>query len=235
MMKRSAIAAARPLLAAAAGLLLQCSLPGTYTLTGEIFDRSSGMPVYAARVRFDDRSTMLFTTRQFTLRSLSKGTGTLTVSAPGYATQSRRIRLSRRETRVAIGLEGKEVPGLAGVLVWGEKEGDSLRLDIRLLDTQGSVIERFPLLPFRARVKIWENLGSESAPLRGWLLYQGDLEPSFDPASRLDKLRCRIGMRELKTPRAGVQLGVLDVVLHTGQGDFPWTRGDLQVGQGGGR
>ncbi len=206
-----------------------CFRPGSRLLTGQVVDAGSGEAVYGAQVRFDGRSTRLFVTKEFRLTLADGAAGVLRVSAPGYADESREVRPRGRETRVDIALRGREVPGLAAVLVWAEREGGGLRLDIRLTDRSGAGIEHFPHLPFSAEVIIAENLGSADRPARGAVLFRGEPPLLYDPASRLEKLKCRIGAQEWKRPGVGVETGVLDFVLHTAQGDFRWTRADLDL------
>jgi hypothetical protein len=202
---------------------------GTGSISGQIFDAGNGMPVYGARVKFGDRSTTIYTSKEFRLTSLSRGNGILTVRAPGFYEEVRKLTLKGRKTEISVPLRGKEVPDLGGVLVWGAWEGDDLRLDIRLITAEGRGIEHFPALPFGAEVRILENLGTPHAPIRGQLLFDGRPDLYLDLSSKLEKLKCKIRSNELKEPRQGVILGVLDFTLHTEQGIFTWTRGDITL------
>jgi len=202
---------------------------GTGSISGQIFDAVNGMPVYGARVKFGDRSTTLYTAKEFRLTSLPRRSGILTVTAPGFYEEVRKLTLKVRRMEISVPLRGKEVPGLGGVLVWGEWEGDDLRLDIRLTTAEGRGIEHFPALPFGAEVRISENLGTPQVPIRGQLLFDGRPGLYLDLASKLEKLKCKIRSNEIKAPRTGVILGVLDFTLHTEQGIFTWTSGDITL------
>ena len=200
---------------------------GTSSISGEIFDAGNGMPVYGARVKFGNKSTTLYLSKEFRLTSLPKGSGILTVTAPGFYEEVRKLTLKGKKTEISIPLRGKEVPDLGGVLVWGEWEGNDLRLDIRLTTSEGRGIEYFPALPFGAEVRISENLGTSQAPVRGQLLFDGRPKIYLDLSSKLEKLKCKIQSSEIKELRPDVTLGILDFVLHTEQGTFTWTRGDI--------
>lgn len=199
----------------------------TSSISGQIFDAVSGMPVYGARVTFGNKSINLYLSKEFQLTDLPRGKGTLQVTAPGFYEEVQTFILTGKKMDISIPLRGKEVPGLGGVLIWGEWEGDDLRLDIRLTTPEGRGIEYFPALLFDAEVRITENLGTPQAPVGGRLLFDGNPQLYFDPSSKLEKLKCKIQSREIKKPRPGVALGILDFFLHTGQGTFTWTRGDI--------
>lgn len=200
---------------------------GTGSISGQIFDTGNGMPVYGARVKFGNKSTTLYTSKEFRLTSLPRDSGILTVTAPGFYEEVRKLTLKRRKMEISVPLRGKEVPGLGGVLVWGEWEGDDLRLDIRLTTAEGRGIEHFPALAFGAEVRISENLGTPQAPVRGQLLFDGKPRLYLDLSSQLEKLKCKIPSSAINDPQSGVVLGVLDFVLHTEQGAFTWARGDI--------
>jgi hypothetical protein len=206
---------------------------GASFISGEVFDAVNGMPVYGARVTFDGRSTMLYLSKRFRLTSLARGDGVLRVTAPGYFEESRKLTIGGKGTEVSVPLRGREVPGLGGVLVWSKREGDDLRLDIRLTTAEGVGIEQFPSLPFGAEVRISENLGTLHEPIRGDLLFEGRPKLYLDLSSRLEKLKCKLGWNEIKEPRPGVTFGFLDFVLHTDQGTFRTTRGDIPLGKEG--
>lgn len=209
-------------------------VPGTNTvsLSGQVFDAVSGMPIYGVRITYGNRSTTRYLSKEFKLTSLPKGQGTLKAKAPGYLEAVKKIHINGEKTTVSIALHGKEVPGLGGVLVWGTAEKDGLMLDIRLTTAEGIGIERFPSLSFRSTVMISENLGPPQAPIRGKVLYEGSPKIYFDYASKLEKLKCRIPWSEIREQRSGVNFWVLDFELRTQQGAFHWTRGDITARHG---
>jgi hypothetical protein len=202
---------------------------GMGSISGQIFDAGNGMPVYGARVKFGNRSMTLYTAKEFRLTSLPWGSDTLTVIAPGFYEEVRKLTLKGKRMEISVPLRGKEVPDLGGVLVWGAWEENDLRLDIRLITAEGKGIEHFPALPFGAEVKILENLGTPQAPVRGQLLFDGRPGLYLDLSSKLEKLKCKIRSNEIKAPRSGVILGVLDFILHMEQGTFTWTSGDITL------
>ena len=202
------------------------------SLSGQVFDAASGMPVHGVRITYGNRSTTRYLSKEFQLTSLPKGQGILKATAPGYHKAVQKVRINREVTTVSVPLHGKKVPGLGGVLVWGAKEKDGLRQDIRLTTPEGVGIEYFPSLSFRSNVTISENLGTSQIPTRGKHLYEGSPKVFFDYSSKLEKLKCRIPWSEIEEARAGVELGVLDFDLRTEQGTYHWTRGDISVRQG---
>lgn len=224
--KRSLIAVI-VLVAIGAAFLFLFLGQGTSSISGQVFDAGNGMPVYGARVTFGTKSTTLYLSKAFQLTALPRGSGTLTVTAPGFHEDVQELVLRGRKMEVSIPLRGKEVPGLGGILVWDEWEGGDLRLDVRLITADGKGIEYFPALSFGAEVKIVENLGTPQAPVRGQLLFDGKPKLYLDLSSKLEKLKCKIESHEIKAPRSGVALGILDFVLHTEQGTFTWSRSDI--------
>jgi hypothetical protein len=211
--------------------LLGCDSPvaGGYSMSGTVFDKANGMPVHGARVRFGGRSTILYTARDFSFTRIPRKEGMLVVEAPGYAPFRRPLTLKGRDTPVDVALEGREVPGLAGILVWAQWEADDLRIDTRLLDSSGTTLENFPCLAFRAEARLAVNLGTETAPRAGEILFEGPTSVTYDPAGGLDKLKSRIPRDAVRAAPAGRASGMLTFVLITDQGRFVWQRGDVAL------
>lgn len=211
-----------PLLALAAGCRQTL-------IEGDVYDAISRLPVYGAKVSYSGRSVMLFTVSRFKLRYHQKTQGLLIVTAPGYHSESRQPSLKGSPVRLDIPMRGKEIPGLSGILVWGEREMNRLRLDVRLLDAAGMAMEHFPYVELRGEARIFENLGSEASPVRGAVLFDGEPELYWDSSSKLEKLKGVIAYSRIAKPRAGISKGVLDFSLHTAQGRFSWTRADIPL------
>lgn len=201
-----------------------------YRVEGEVRDAVGGGPVYDARVSYAGRSTRLFRQSGFSLRYDARPQGLLRVSAPGYEAVELQPRLRRHRTRLQISLQGREVPGWQGILAWVTRRSNDLLVEIQLLDAQGVAIEHFPRLAWSARARIWENVGSESRPVCGRLLYEGTPEVSPNPESKLRKLRAAIPLE--RVARAGTKLGVLEFRLQGEQVQFSWTRGDVPLAEG---
>jgi hypothetical protein len=201
-----------------------------YRVEGEVRDAAGGGPVYDARLSYAGRSTRLFMQSSFALRYEAKPQGLLRVSAPGYETVELQPQFRRRRATVQVSLQGREVPGWQGILAWVSRQGRDLAVEIQLLDAQGVAIEHFPGLAWSARARIWENVGSESRPVRGSLLYEGSPEVIPNPESKLRKLRAAIPLERIA--RARTELGVLEFVLQAKQGQFSWTRGDVPLSEG---
>jgi hypothetical protein len=216
------------LLCLAALLLASCR--AGYRVEGEVRDAAGGGPVYDARVSYAGRSTRLFTQKSFSLRYDGRPQGLLRVSAPGYVAVELQPRLRRHRARVQISLQGREVPGWHGILAWATRRGNGLLVEIQLLDAQGVAIEHFPGLAWSAQARIWENVGSESKPVRGRLLYEGSPAVTSNPESKLRKLRAAIPVERIA--RSGTKLGVLEFVLQAQQRQFSWTRGDVPLVEG---
>lgn len=212
-------------------LLPGCAVPSAqgYVLRGTVSDAANGMSVYKARIVFRGRTTTLFTTRSFTLSHLPRGEGVLKVEADGYAPFQKSVVLKGRETDVDVVLQGMDVPGLAGILVWCSWEAEALRIDIRLTDSAGLTLQYFPSLSFTAEALLAVNLGSESSPRQGTLLFKGAVPVSYDPLALLDRLKGRIPRGSIARPPASASLGMLVFTLNTPQGSFHWTRGDVPL------
>lgn len=224
---------------AAAGVVVALSLascsgglaPGR-VLSGTVTDAANGMSVNRARIVFDGRTTTLYTARDFRLTHLSGAGGILTVDAAGYEPFQKQVVLRGRETRVDIALQGREVPGLAGILAWCAWEPESLRIDIRLIDSAGVTLQHFPALRFSATARLFVNLGTDDRPRPGARLYEGPVSIVYDPSVPLDRLKGRIPRASIAAPPAGAERGMLEISLVTPQGSYAWTRGDVPLSPG---
>ena len=70
--------------------LIRTGNPGTATVTGRVIDAATGNPVSGARVALASggAATSTLTTGEFLLAGLGAGTVTISIDAPGYATQN---------------------------------------------------------------------------------------------------------------------------------------------------
>lgn len=222
--------------AAAAASIALASCSGAFApgrvLSGTVTDAANGMSVNKARIVFDGRTTTLYTTAEFRLSRLAGTGGILSVDADGYEPFQKQVALRGRETRIHVALQGREVPGLAGILAWCAWEPEALRIDIRLIDSAGVTLEHFPALPFTARARLSVNIGTNDRPRPGALLYEGPVSITYDPSARLDRLKGRIPRTAISAPPGTAERGMLELALGTPQGSYTWTRGDVQLGAG---
>lgn len=124
---------------------------------------------------------------------------------------------------------GQRCPVLPGILVWCAWESDALRIDIRLTDSAGVTLQHFPSLPFTGNVRLAVNLGSESSPRPGAILFEGAVPVSYDSMAVLDRLKSRVPRVSIRRPQSPASRGVLEFTLNTPQGSFRWIRGDVPL------
>ncbi|HUO85009.1 MAG TPA: carboxypeptidase regulatory-like domain-containing protein, partial [Thermoanaerobaculia bacterium] len=90
--------------AASSGRRRPVGRPGGVSLTGHVIDSSSSTPVVGAVVKVGDASTSTDAGGAYSLRGLSTGTATLTVSRWGYETTTHEITLQSGSNALEVRL-----------------------------------------------------------------------------------------------------------------------------------
>ena len=192
------------------------------TIFGTVTDALSDDPVYKAKISVGGRSTIRYKDKKFRISNLDPGTYTLNVNAPAYESVERKITVGRGGNRVDIVMRGTEISGLDHIIVFAESvKGRGIQLEIRFVNREGKGIEHFPRLPLTMDAMLYEQHGTEKNPLPGKLIYSGPVELYWDPESSLGKNK-GILLKELlgSDSKTDGRQGILNVVLHTSQGDF---------------
>ena len=198
-------------------------------IVGTVTDALSGDPVYGVRIIVGGRSTVRYLDKNFKITNLKPGIHELSASSPGYETKTKDVNLKRSTTFTDIRLKGKEIPGLDHIIVFADSiKAKGIQLEIRFVNEQGIGIKHFPRLPITMDAKFSVRLGNKEKHQRGRLIYSGPVELFWDSGASLGKNKGIIAKNKLQVnPETDGNFGILDVVLHTGQGDFEDTIADI--------
>lgn len=198
-------------------------------LIGTVTDALSGDPVYKARIIVAGRSTIRYMDKNFQITNLSPGNYELKVSAPGYESGTREVTVRRGTTLIDIHMRGTEIPGLGHIIVFADSiKAKGIQIEIRFVNKQGIGIKHFPRLPMTMDAKLHIMLGTREKYTRGRLIYSGPIKLSWDSEASMGKNVGIISKNKLQiNPETYGRFGILDVVLHTDQGDFKDTITDI--------
>lgn len=209
-------------------LFFMFSQTASHTLSGEILDADSELPIYGATITFNNKTKTLYTTKQFELTKLSQKTGFARIQAPGYFDEPLEVDLPAQKD-FRIPLRGKSIPGATGIVVWTHNKGDNIIADIRLVDEQRIAIESFPKLDFTGEASIFENIGSIQSPKRGSIVFQGEVPLYFDPSSSFEKIKGTFARDWIKTSNTSISLGILEFTLYIADNSYSWTLNDFPL------
>jgi len=99
------------------------------------------------------------------------------------------------------------------------KEG--IIIEIRLTDSEGIGITDFPYMPVSLEGALWVRIGEEDDYVKGKQVFEGPIDVFWDPTSYLAKYKGIIPWDKIGSVDKETQAnGVLEVILHTSQGDF---------------
>ncbi|MBW2057225.1 MAG: carboxypeptidase regulatory-like domain-containing protein [Deltaproteobacteria bacterium] len=198
-------------------------------IAGTVTDALGGGPVYKARIVVDGRSTIRYRDKNFRITRLKPGSYELKVTAPGYALAQIGVVVGRGTTRVEVPMRGERIPGLDHILVFADSvKNRGIELEIRFVSKDGTGIRHYPRLPVTMDARLCVRLGDERSYARGRLIYSGPVDLYWDQKAVLARNRGIIPKEKLNLdPAVEGTYGVLDVVLHTPQGDFRDTRADV--------
>jgi len=198
---------------------------------GKAVDALSGDPVWKIRIVVDGKSTLKYRypSKTYYLTGIKPGSYTLKASAPGYYDFARDLEVKRGENIVDISMEGKEVPDLKRIIVFTESQDEGVELEIRFVDSKGEGITEFPCLPLNLEGILWARIGTEKDYVKGRKIFQGPIELFWDSEAFLAKNKAVIPWEKIEVDEEVEKFGLLEVVLHTPQGDFSETVDDVPL------
>jgi hypothetical protein len=198
-------------------------------IVGTVTDALSGDPVHKAKMLVGGRSAIRYMDKNFEITNLKPGKYTLRISAPSYESVATDVSVGRGVSRVDVTMKGTEVAGLDHIIVFADSiEGQGIQLKIRFVNKEGVGIDHFPRLPMTMDAKLYSQIGTEEKYTRGRLIYSGSVDLYWDSKAYLGKNKGVIPKEKLKVdPKTDGKYGVLDMVLHSPQGDFKASRADI--------
>jgi hypothetical protein len=199
------------------------------TVEGKIVDALSGDPVWKVNIVLDGKSTTQYMSKTYRLTGIKPGSHTFEATAPNYYSFSKEIKVKKGENVLDVSLKGEKIPDLQGIIVFTESLEKGVQLEIRFTDSKGEGITKFPCLSLNLEGKLYVRLGNEEGYTRGKELFSGPIELFWDSRAFLAKNKGIIPWEKIGEHLEIEKEGVLDVVLHTPQGDFKDTVDDVKL------
>ena len=227
----------RSILYVIVGLIVVVALVATFnlrsgkyaTLKGKIVDALSEDPVWKVNIVLDGKSTTRYMSKTYRFTGIKPGSYTFKATAPNYYSFSKEIKVKRGENILDVSLKGEKIPDLQGIIVFTESQEKGIQLEIRFTDSKGEGITKFPCLSLDLEGKLYLRLGTEEDYSRGKELFSGPIELFWDSQAFLAKNKGIISWEKIGEHLEIEKYGVLDVVLHTPQGDFEDTVDDVKL------
>ena len=198
---------------------------------GEAVDILSGDPVWKIRIVVDGKSTLKYRypTKTYSLTGIEPGSYTLDAVAPNYHDFTKDIQVKRGENILDISMKGKEIPDLQSIIVFSDSLENGIELEIRLVNSEERGITEFPALSFDLEGTLWARIGNEEDFVKGRKILEGPIELFWDSNAFLARNKGIIPWERIKIDRETEKLGILELTLHTPQGDFSDTIEDVQL------
>lgn len=201
------------------------------TLKGKIVDALSGDPVWRVNIVLDDKSTTKYLSKTYHFTGIKPGSYTFKATAPNYYSFSKEIKVKKGENILDVSMKGEKIPDLQGIIVFTESKEKGIQLEIRFTDSKGEGITKFPCLSLDLEGKLYLRLGTEENYTRGKELFSGPIELFWDSKAFLAKNKGIIPWEKIGKHLEVEKYGILDLVLHTPQGDFKDTVDDVKLYQ----
>ncbi len=197
-------------------------------LKGKVTDLYSQDVVRKLTLNIGGRSDILFQSKEYRITHLPPGKYTLTAEAPHYHPVTQELEIKRGENVFDFTMEGKEIPGLAGIICFTDPTNRGIEIEIRFKDAQGVGISDFPGLPLQLEGKLYVREGDADNFSRGRPIFSGPIELFWDPKAYLARNKGLIPWSKIQVEEKE-QYGLLELLLHTPQGDFEDTIEDVEL------
>lgn len=198
---------------------------------GKIVNVLSGDPVWELHLVLGGKSTTKYLSPTYRFTGIEPGTYTLKATAPMYYDFSKEIRVKRGENILDVSMKGEKILDLQGIIAFTESLEKGVQVEIRFTDSEGVGIINYPRLPIDLEGTLSLRLGDEEEEeyTRGKELFSGPIELFWDSAEYLAKNKGIIPWEKIGEHLEIEKLGVLDIVLHTQQGDFKDVIDDVKL------
>lgn len=197
-------------------------------IEGKITDALSRDAVWRATIRMGGKSTIKFTTTSYRLTEIPPGSYTLRATAPNYHDFTKPVQVEKGRNVVDIAMKGQAIPDLQGILVFTEPTNKGLQVEIRLTDSKRIAIINPPALPFTLEGTLFVRKGVEGKYDKGRKIFEGPIDLFWDPKDRLAKNKGIIPWTRIEGDPEREKYGILEVVLHTPQGDFEYMTEEVE-------
>lgn len=199
------------------------------TVKGKVVDTLSEDPVWKVNIVLDGKSTTKYMSKTYRFTEIKPGSYTFKATAPNYYSFSKEVKVKKGDNILDVSLKGEKIPDLQGIIVFTESQEKGIQLEIRFTDSKGEGITKFPCLSLNLEGKLYLRLGSEENYTRGKELFSGPIGLFWDSQAFLAKNKGVITWEKIGEHLKVEEYGILDVVLHTPQGDFKDTVDDVKL------
>ena len=198
-------------------------------VSGKVVDELSKDAVRGVRIVLDGKSTIHYMSKSYRLTGIKPGSYTLKASAPNYYEFAKDIYVKRGKNVVDIFMKGKEIPDLKSIIVFTEPKDEGIELEIRLVNSKGEGIVNYPCLPMSLEGRLFMRIGTQEKYIKGDKIFEGPIKLFWDAKAYLAKNKGIIPWEKIKVDKRGEKYGILEVTLHTPQGDFKDVCDDVKL------
>lgn len=196
---------------------------------GKIVDKISGDAVREIKIILDGKSTIHYMSKTYHLTGIKPGSYTLKVSAPNYYDFNKDIQVKKGKNLVDIYMKGKEIPDLKGIIIFTEPKDKGIEIEIRFTNSKGEGIVNYPCLALTLKGKLFARIGTEKKYIKGKKIFEGPINLSWDSEAYLAKNKGIIPWEKINIDQKEKKYSILEVTLHTPQGDFSDTSNDVKL------
>lgn len=196
---------------------------------GKVVDELSSDAVRQVRIVLDGKSTIHYMDKIYRLSEIKPGSYTLKATAPNYYDFTRDIQVKKGKNLVDIFIKGKEIPDLQGIIVFTEPKDKGIELEIRFTNSKREGIVHYPCLPMSLEGKLFMRIGTEEKYIKGKKIFEGPINLFWDSNAYLAKNKGIIPWEKINIDKKGESYGIMEVILHTPQGDFTDVSDDVKL------
>ncbi|MBE0477699.1 carboxypeptidase regulatory-like domain-containing protein [Candidatus Aerophobetes bacterium] len=203
------------------------------TVEGRVVDKLSQGWVWGVQITVGGKTTSRYVSETYYLDEIKPGSYTLVAIAPNYYQFKKDVILKEGTNVVDISIEGREIPGLEGIEVFTSTIDEGIELEIVFLDSEWEIIKRYPCLPLRLEGTLFLDVGRVRSE-KGRKVFEGPIELFWDTDAALGNNKGIIPWEKIDIKREDEDkekkviilkdYGILELILHTPQGDFKQTR-----------
>jgi len=198
-------------------------------LKGKVTDLYSQDVVRKLTLSIGGRSDILFQSKDYRITRIPPGKYTLKAEAPYYYPVTQELEIKKGENVFDFTMEGKEIPGLAGIICFADPTERGIEIEIRFKDAQGVGISDFPGFPLQLEGRLYVREGDADNFSRGRLLFEGPIKLFWDSKAYLARNKGLISWDKIQVDKEKEQYGLLELLLRTPQGNFEDTIEDVEL------
>lgn len=206
---------------------------------GKVRDELCGDAVWGVKIVIDGKYITRYVSETYRLTEIEPRLHTLVATAPNYYEFKRDIQVERGSNVVDIYMRGKEIPDLKKIDIFTKPVDEGLQLEIWFINSEGEPVEHYPCLPLSLEGKLFLDIGRKKSE-KGRKIFEGPIELFWDSETNLGKNKAIIPWDKIDVDRESKEekkviivkeYGILEITLHTPQGDFKHTTDSVRFFQ----